>query len=232
MSNMPTSGQPLGNAQNPQLLNEIQTEVSSEAAPLLQFLTEHAIKIMLLLGLFVVAVAGLGAYNWYKSSTLEAAQSELHTINLNKEGKERITALDAFLTTAPAELQSTILLSLAEASMQTEDFERAAKAYGQLAGLNIDSATEILGTLNQGQALILAGKGQEALQALEGIVSKVPTQQSITIQQAIAEAAILSGNTAKAKAAFEAIANSISPAEAELYNYRIRALDAATTEKK
>ncbi len=236
MSNIPgttpTPSSPTGSAQNPQILNEIQTEISNEAAPLLDFLTAHAVKIMMVLGLFVAAVGGLGAYNWHQNSLLEDAQSQLHTIVQTKQGTDRVTALEAFLSEAPQSLHSAVLLHTAEASMAADAFDKAAAAYGQLADLHVDGATSILSSLNQGQALILAGKGTAAVGILEDLVSKVPTEQAIIIQQALAEAALLSGDTAKAKAAFEAMANATIGTESEFYRYRARTVAAYSQEKK
>ncbi len=227
MSQIPPSGAPQGSAQNPQILNELQTEISSEAAPLLQFLTEHAIKIMLVLGLFVVAVGGLGVYNWQQESAMKEAQAELNTINMNADNAQRLSALEGFLAKAPESLQSSIQLSLAEVSMQEKDYNKAATAYGQLAQLNAGTAVGLLGALNQGQALILAGKGKDAVAVLEPLVAEVPTNQNTIVQQALAEAALLGGDTAKAKAAFEAIANATTGTESEFYRYRARNVDAA-----
>ncbi len=222
MSHMPTGNAPQGTAQNPQILNELQTEISNEAAPLLQFLTEHALKIMLVLGLFVVAVAGLGVYNWHQESVMEEAQTELHTINLTQDSAQRVSALEAFLSKAPESLQSSVLLHLAQVHMQEKNYNQAAENYGQLSQRNAGTALAIVSSLNQGQALILAGKGKEAVLVLEPIIAEVPTNQNTIAQQALAEAALLSGDTAKAKAAFEAIANATTGSESEFYRYRAR----------
>ncbi len=222
MSNLPTGSAPQGTPQNPQILNELQTEISNEAAPLLQFLTEHALKIMLVLGLFVVAVAGLGAYNWHQESVMEEAQAELHTIALTQDSAQRVSALEAFLATAPESLQSSVYLSLAQVHMQEKNYAKAAESYAQLAQRNAGTALALVSSLNQGQALILAGKGKEAVQVLEPLVADVPTTQNTIAQQALAEAALLSGDTAKAKAAFEAIANATTGSESEFYRYRAR----------
>ncbi len=227
MSQIPTGNAPQGTAQNPQILNELQTEISSEAAPLLQFLTEHAIKIMLVLGLFVVAVAGVGIYNWQQQSALEEAQQELHSITLNQDTAKRMSGLESFLSTAPESLHSSVYLSLADVAMQEKNYVKAAEAYGKLATTNAQKAVGILAALNQGQALILAGKGPEALAVLEALAPEVPTAENTIVQQALAEAALLSGDTAKAKAAFEAIANATTGSESEFYHYRARTVDTA-----
>ncbi len=227
MSQIPTGNAPQGTAQNPQILNELQTEISNEAAPLLQFLTEHALKIMLILGLFVVVVAGVGVYNWQQQSALEEAQNELYSLNLEQDAAKRISALEAFLASAPESLHNSVYLNLAEVAMQEKNYEKAAEAYGSLAKNNAQMAVGVLGALNQGQALILAGKGKEALAVLEALAPEVSTAENTIVQQALAEAALLSGDTAKAKAAFEAIANATTGSESEFYHYRARTLNEA-----
>ncbi len=226
MSQIPTSNAPQGSAQNPQILNELQTEISNEAAPLLQFLTEHALKIMLVLGLFVLVVAGVGFYNWQQQSALEDAQSQLHSINLEQDATKRTQALEAFLEKSPESLHNSIYLSLSEVYMQEKNYAKAAEVYGMIAHANTQKAVGILSALNQGQALILAGKGKEAVAVLETLVAEVPTAENTIVQQALAEAALMSGDLDKAKAAFEAIANATTGSESEFYRYRARSVSA------
>ncbi len=224
MSNTPNFPKPT--PQNPAgqgpLLNEIQTEVSKEAEPFLQFLTTHALKIMGILAFFVLIVAGYGAYNWHQGSTLSAAQAELATLVLEKKGDERLAALEAFMKTAPKELQITTLLNMADGAMQDKAYEKAADFYGRIADQEKSSAMGILAAFNQGQALMSAGKAQDALPILEKLAEAVPNDQKSIIQQSIVEAALQSKNPAKAKATLEAMANAISGSEAELLRHRAR----------
>ncbi len=222
--------------QNPQsqqgpLLNEIQTEVSKEAEPFLQFLTNNALKIMGILALFVLFVAGYGAYNWHQNNTLEEAQAQLSGIVLEKKGEERIAALEAFIQTAPAALHVTALLNMADSAMQDENYAQAATAYGNIVALEKDSAMGLLSALNQGQALISAGKAKEALPILEALANKVPVGQKLIIQQSIVEAAVQSQEIDKAKETLEAMASSSDTSAAELLRHRARNLTLPATEK-
>ncbi len=209
-------------AQGGQILDDLQTEVSSEAAPLLQFLSKHAIAIMIILGLFVLAVAGLGIYNWQQANTMAEAQAELATITSTKKGTEQIDALEEFLKKAPKELHTAIILSQADASMADKLYDKAATYYGKLANMDSTGAVGLLAGLNQGQALIAAGKAKEAVPVLEALVAKAPEGQAIIIQQALAEAALQSEDFAKVKATFEAMANATEGTEAEIYRFRAR----------
>ncbi len=223
----PQSQQP---SQGP-LLNEIQTEVSKEAEPFLQFLTTHALKIMMVLALLVVIVIGYGAYNWHHTSTLEEAQAQLGSIMLEKKGDERLTALEDFLKTAPKQLEITTLLNIADSSMQDSSYEKAAQAYGRIVALEKDSALALLSGLNQGQALMLAGKAKEALPILEQLANTVPTEQKLLIQESVVEAALQSNDIAKAKATLEAMANTAEGVNADLWRHRARNLTESETKQ-
>ncbi len=214
------------------LINDVQSEVSNEAAPLLQFITTHALKIMFILAVFVAIVAGLGAYNWYQDKNMADAQTELNSIISEKKGNEQIAALDEFLKKAPQGLHVAIILAQAEVAIQEKAYAKAAEFYAHIASLEPDSAVALLAGLNQGQALMAAKKFQEAIPVLESLVAKAPQGHSFAIQQALAEAALQSGDLAKAKATFEAMANESTGGEAEILRFRARALEQQISEGK
>ncbi len=221
---------PMGGAHGPantQLLNELQSEVSSEATPLLQFILKHAILIMICLALFVVILGGIGGYNWYTERNLQQAQAELSNIVLSKQGEERITALEAFLSKAPSSLSGGIYLAISEAAMEIKSYDKAAANFGSLANLDPQGALGLLAGLNQGQALLLAQKPKEALVVLEAIVNKVTGPQKIVIQQSLAEAAIQSGDMEKAKKTFEEMGATSQGPEGRFFRYLARTVGTA-----
>ncbi len=211
-----------GQRPNPQLLEEIQSEVSTEAAPLLQFILKHAILIMACLGLFVVILAGIGGYNWYAERNLLEGQAKLSSIVLSNQGEERVKALESFLTTAPTELKGGTILALAEVSMELKNYDKAAEHYGALAALDSQGAVGLLAALNQGQALLLAGKAKQAVDVLESIVNKPSTVQRVVIQQALAEAALQAGDVEKARQTYEAMVAAGQGPEERFFRYRAR----------
>ncbi len=233
---MPSQG-PLGSMGggqgplNPHLLNDLQSEISSEATPLLQFILKHAMLIMAVLALFVLILGGVGGYNWYAESKLQDAQANLSQIVLSKQGEERISALEAFIKTAPSSMQGGIQLTMAETAMELKNYDKAATYFGVLASLDSNGALGLLAALNQGQALLLANKPKDALSVFESIVNKASTAQRIVIQQALAEAAIQVGDIAKAKQTFEAMAQASPGPEGRFFRYRARTVgkDAPST---
>ncbi len=225
---------PLGGAQgagNSHLLNDLQSEVSNEATPLLQFILKHAMLIIAGLALFVVILGGVGGYNWYTEQKLEQAQASLSQIVLSKQGEERIAALEAFISTAPSSMQGGIQLALAETAMELKSYDKAATHFGALAKLDQQGALGLLAALNQGQALLLAKKPKDALTVFESIVDKASAVQKIVIQQALAEAALQVGDIEKAKKTFEAMAASSQGPEGRFFRYRARTVDKAEPSK-
>ncbi len=209
-----------------QILNELQAEVSTEAAPLLQFLMKHAVNIMCTLGLFVIVLVGLGAYNYYDDKANAEAQQKLSSIMLSTEGQTRIDQLQAFLPTAPDSIHTAVLLDLAESYMEIEAYSEAAVQFGtvnaRLSEEDPKGAMAVMSALNQGQALLLAKKPAEALAVLEKLLPLVPEGYASVVQQPLAEAALQSGDVAKAQKIFEDMAANITPSEGAYYIYRAK----------
>lgn len=219
----PSSGQPESQA----LLNELQSEVSVEAAPLLQFIIRHAGLIVLLLVLFVVALAGTAGYNWYSARAAQNAQLDLARVVMSTQGADRVAALEKFVGSAPSSIRMAAWLALSEAAMAEQNFDMAAKAFGQVAAADPAGAVGLLAALNEGQALMRAGKAVQALTILEKLESLIPEAQRQLVRITVAEAALLAGNPQRAKTAFEALAAASGGTEAEFYLYRARSLEAA-----
>ena len=134
MSGTPPRRAPLPpEPQAPAILKEMQSEVSAEATPLLDFIIKHAALIAGALVLFVAVLAGTAGYNWYQTSAVQKAQTELTRVVMSTEGAERVKALEAFIAKAPPSIHTAALLALADAASTQDDFVTAAKAYGQVA---------------------------------------------------------------------------------------------------
>lgn len=208
--------------ESPALLNELQSEVSAEAAPLLQFILKNAGLIVAVLVLLLIALAGTAGHSWYTARASQKAQSELARVMVGTQGPERLAALEKFLETAPSSIQTATLLALADAAMTQKNYDAAAKAYARIVSADPDGAMGMLAALNQGQALMQAGQGAQALNILEKLENTIPEAQRHIVRVAVAEAAVQAGNIAKAKAAFEALAAGTSGSEAEYFRFRAR----------
>lgn len=219
----PIPGQP----DNTKLLTELQSEVSVEAAPLLQFIVKHMGVIVTVLVLFVLALAGTAGYNWYAERDRVQAQKELSRVVMATQGAERVKALQTFIAGAPASIKTAANLALADAAVTQQDFAVAAQAFGQIAAADSQGALGMLATLNEAQTLMRAGKAKEALPLLEKLENIMPEGQRNLVRQVLAEAALLSGDAQKAQKMFEAMAAATSGPEADFFLFRAQSVQAA-----
>ena len=222
---------PASQQEEPKLLTELQSEVSVEAAPLLQFIVRHMGAIVMVLVLFIVALAGTAGYNWYTERSRVAAQKELSKVVMTAQGADKVKALQAFVGSAPATVKTAALLALADAAMNQQDYAQAAQAFGQIAAADPQGALGLLAGLNQAQALLRAEKPKEALPLLEKLEGLMPEAQRNVVRQVLAEAALQAGDKARAVTAFEAMAKATGGTEAEFYLFRAQALAAGAESK-
>lgn len=223
--NQPTAPQGQGSSD---LLQELQSEVTTETAPLLQFLMNHAAIIMAGLGVFALGLAGLGTYNWYAGNRLQEGQDTLARIAIAKQGQERLTALESFAQQAPARMTVAVQLELAAAAMEVKDYAKATKAYATAAAVAPSSASGLLATFNQAQSMLADGKAAEALTLLDALLPRVGEGSEARVRLVQAEAAIAAGKPDVALKSFEALAAKAQGAEKDYLESRVFALRAAT----
>lgn len=208
------------------LLHELQSEVTTETAPLLQFLMNHAAVIMAGLGLFALGLAALGSYNWYAGNRLQEGQDALARIAIAKQGQERLAALEAFAQQAPARMTVAVQLELAAAAIEVKDYAKASKAYATAAAVAPDSASGLLAAFNQAQSMLAAGKAAEALTVLDALLPRVGEGSETRVRLVQAEAALAAGKPDVALKSFETLAAKAQGAEKEYLESRVFALRA------
>lgn len=218
-----------GPPSSPALLRDLQSEVSVEAAPLLQFIVKYAGLIVAVLVLFVAVLAGTAGYTWYSARAATTAQMELASVILHTQGAERVMALEHFALKAPSSVRTAAWLALADAATEQQDFVMAGKAFAQVAAADPQGAVGLMASLNEGQALLRAGHAARALEILEKLESHMPEGQRPLVQQILAEAALNAEDKARAIKIFEALAAASTGAEVEYYRFRIRGLEGAAT---
>lgn len=216
---------------NPQesqvILNEIQAEVSTEAAPLLQFILRHAGLIMTTLGLFALLLAGTASYRWYAARTVEKAQTELATLTMRSAGQEKYAALAQFVTTAPEEVRMAALLELASAAIAITDYDKAAAAFAMLQKSDTAKPLGNIAAFNEAQVLLRESKYDAALTVLEALNNNVSEENRTVVLSVLAEAAQAAGKNDRAIAAYEQLSASNTGPEAEFFRFRAQTLRAA-----
>lgn len=144
-----------------------------QSSPLARFLQNYWRTLAALIIAAVVAAAG---YAWYNSSTKQSkikAENELGAIIASKTGPERLTALEAYLKTAPSSTKGAALLEIANTAQDQGNFEKAAEVWNQLYLTGPEGMREIAG---MGYATALAQKGdkQGSVKFLVDLLGKAP----------------------------------------------------------
>ena len=214
---------------SPALLDNLQSEVAVEAAPLLQFIVRYMGVIVAVLVLLILTLAGTAGYNWYKADAREKAQAELQKVLQGAQGPERVAALEAFIPRADDSIRASALLALANAAIDNKLYDKAAAAYGQVSALDATGPVGLTAGLNQGQLLLKAGKAAEALTVLDRLESLFPEDQRALVRQLVVDAAILAGDKQRAATALKALEQHASGTEKAWFAHRLASLGVTPT---
>lgn len=223
---IPVQRPPLG-PQESQVMTELQSEVSVEAAPLLQFILKHAALIMTALGLFALLLAGTASYRWYSARATTQAQTELARLTMISDAPQRFAALEQFVGKAPEQVRLAALLELANAALVIKNYDKAAEAFGMLAKSDANNPLGYVGAFNEAQTLLHSGKSEAALTVLEKLENEIPEDNRLLVRSLLAEAAIAAGKPERAISAYDALAAAATGPEADFFRFRAQTLKAA-----
>ncbi len=207
------------------LLRGIQAEVSAENAPLLNLITRHAALIAAVMLLLLLALGGMGIWNWYQGGKLADAQAELARINAKLKGDERDQALARLAENAPGKFQLAAWLALAQSAQDNNKEQLAAKAYAKVAELDSKGGLGLAASLGQVANLLRQNENAQALKLLREIELKLPAgARPPQMGQFLAEAAIRAGDRELAAQAYESLAREVQGADSQYYRKRAEEL--------
>ncbi len=186
-------------------MDSLQSEVSTEASPLLQFLINNAKAIAFGIGLFILAIIGFWVYEWRQGKQTMAEQREFGAIVVTADPAARLKALDAYVAKAPASMHNAAWFAIAEAAQQTGDQQKAYAAWEQIA--KIDARLKTPATMGMARALMAQDKNKEALALLEGISGATDPYDKEQINRQITFLAESQGDYARAVAACDTVLN-------------------------
>jgi len=211
-------------AEESPLLRDLQAEVSSESAPMLQFMLRHAGTIASIVVLFVLVLASTGIWRWYTTSKNDEARQSLARIVLQTSGPAQIKELAALAEKAPADVRFSVYLALGQSAMSNGDYGAAADAFAKAAKEGESSLTLVAG-MNEAGALLKAGKYAEALAALQKLQSSLPGEVTAPqLKQMTAEAAVVAGQPEQAARMYLALAREAQGLNSEYFRARATAL--------
>lgn len=207
------------------LLRDLQAEVSSESAPMLQFMLRHAGTIAGIVVLFVLVLAGTGIWRWYSSSRDEDARQALARAVIENHGAAQVKALAAMAAKAPENVRFSVYLALGQSAMRNGDATAAADAFAKAAKTG-DGALAMAAGMNEAGALLKLGKNAEALALLQGLQSALPGEVvAPQLKQMTAEAAVVAGKPEQAARIYLALAREAQGLNSEYFRSRAASLD-------
>ena len=207
------------------MFRDLQAEVSSESAPLLQFMLRHAGIIAGVVILFLLVLAGTGIWRWYSGGKNEDARQELARVSMTMQGQERLKALAALADKAPSDVRLSVLLAWAQSALESGDAAVAAQVYAKAPKMDADGALGMAAALGEAGSLLKAGKNAEALTLLQGLEARLPGEnRSVQLRQMLAEAAARAGQKDLAAKTYQALAQEVSGLDGDYFRVRAEAL--------
>lgn len=208
-------------------MRDIQSEVSAESAPLLQFITRYAGVIAGVVLMLLLVLGGMAIWNWYHSGKQEEARQELARINAQLKGKDRDAALAKLAENAPASTRLFIYMSLGQSAQENGNPVLAADAYAKAAKLDGDGALGLTAALGSVGSLLMQNENEQALALLQELEARLPeSRRSVQLRQMLAEAATRAGKTELAYKTYLGLAEEVKTPEAAYFRSRANALGA------
>lgn len=195
-----------GTTQDRSLLQAIQMDTAPEATPFLMLFANNAKLLIACFGIFIVVVLGFGIFNYTAQKTLSAAKDELGTILQQRDPATRSKELETFVSKAPAGVQVSSYLALAQSYETQMDYNKAAAAWGKVAEL-AENPMRAQALLGQADALASAGEFAQALSVAEKLLGEVKDNKNylLPVNSLIADLAERNGNNERAIEASRAI---------------------------
>jgi len=153
--------------------------------PLANFLTQHWRPLALITVAIVVIAAGYAAYVIAGQHSKGKGMNALGDIIATKTGPERLTALESYLASAPSSVKAAVLLEIARTAQDQKAFDKAAKAWAELAAIAPEGTRE-LAILGQATALAYGGDKSQAVKILSDFLPKAPKAFQIVATRQLA----------------------------------------------
>lgn len=190
----------------PSVLTTLQSEVASEASPMLQFLVRHARVIVIGILLFIVAIIGYWVHSWQAGKQYAADAKELGAIVAMSDVKQRLDKLEAYLPSAPQKMKANALFAVMEGARQLQDYPKVHDAWKAIGAL--DPSLKVPAGMGMASALAAQNKFKEAMASLDSISSGLSQIDSTIINTQLVGYAELAGDYDRAIATCDALLKS------------------------
>ncbi|MDR1124584.1 MAG: tetratricopeptide repeat protein [Deltaproteobacteria bacterium] len=192
------------------LIDSIQSEVSKEASPFLDFLILNSKKLIAAAVVLAVAAIGYGSWSVYQAEQFGDAREALGMILAQPDSDERFDSLKKFSAAAHAGVKPAALLALAQGAEDRGDYTLAAASWAEVAALTGDPM-RATARMAEANAMEKQGKKEEALELLNGLTRDMPQEFTPALQSDISELAEELGKLDVAIAACESMLAAAEP---------------------
>jgi len=198
----------------------------AESAPaFMQKLLDNWKPLAVGIAVVLILAVGYGLLLSYRHKAAVQAENELGQILIQKEGADRLVALENFLAKAPGPVRPAVLLELAKASTEQGQFKKAADAWGELVRTATPAMSGVA-VLGQAAALAQAGDNAQAEAVLLAAKDKIPKSFEVALNRQLALYAEQAGDYPKALAAYETLRDLGQHATSAYFNAKINEIKA------
>ena len=205
-------------------LEEMEAHTPPSMHPILEAAFKYQKQLIIVVALIIGVAAVYAGYNAYTAKTEVSAQADLGKILIQAKGQDKIAKLEGLLNMVPSSVKPAVQLELAQACMTNNEYDKAAKYWGQLEG-NTDNDMQIIARLGKAKSLLLGGKAADAVKELKDLAGLAPAAFTVPIYRQLALAAEAAGDTAEALSAYQTLAEK-QPSDKPFIDYKISQLEA------
>jgi len=158
-------------AQPGSIMDSIQSEVATEASPMLLFLTRNARIMALALVLCIAGIIGYWVHAEMAKSKREETIAELGKILILSDAQMRLERLESFAPNAQDSVKRQTWYSIMHTANELKDYARVYTAWEHIR--DFDDNIRATATVGMADALSSQNKYKEALALLESVTSNL-----------------------------------------------------------
>ncbi|WP_144284069.1 YfgM family protein [Megalodesulfovibrio gigas] len=199
--------------------------------PALVWIQNNLKMLGVVIAVIILAAAAMSLAKWNKETARKQAAEVLGSLLVNAKGETAAAELEAFAQAAPEPVRTGAMLSLAELLMASEEYAKAADVWAGIA-LKASQPMKTTAGIGQAQALVLAGKAQEALALVRTLEQGAPASFEKSLLRLKAQAAEAAGEYQDAIAAWATMMEKESSQQTAFYRQVMARLELLKAEKK
>ncbi|MCL1889928.1 MAG: hypothetical protein FWF99_05435 [Desulfovibrionaceae bacterium] len=184
------------------LLDSIQSEVSREASPLLEFLVARSRLIFFSLIGLILLIFAVGIWNHLAGNRSKDREEALGRIIILPESPDKLSQLEEFALKTDERMKNAAILALAHSASGQGEHETALRAWRRLSA-PANTPLGIVVGLGEAETLGKLGQPAEGIARLEMMLPQASPQERSLINYLVVEMAEQAGDWSKAEAVCE-----------------------------